>query len=184
MNRTLKLLVALVAAFSATVAVALAASSPAVSTRSAGSVGSTTAVLRGYVKPNGAKTGYQFAWGLTTAYGTVTATRSAGSSATAPRAESRRAAPSASRDRLSLPADRREPVRRLDRRRPSRFKTKGNPPPYAATGPVSAGELQQRDRHRGDQPEPREDELVLPVRAEPTTARGRSPRPWRPAARP
>lgn len=136
MNRTLKLLVALFAAFSATVAVALAASSPAVSTRSAGSVGSTTAVLRGYVKPNGAKTGYQFEWGLTTAYGTVTATRSAGSSATArvsvgvelhhllPGTVYRYRLLAENRFGGSIGAE-------------SRFKTKGNPPPYAATGPVS-----------------------------------------------
>ena len=136
MNRTLRLLVALFAAFLATVAVALAASSPAVSTRSAGSVGSSAAVLRGYVRPNGAKTAYQFQWGLTTAYGTVTATRSAGSSATA---------------RVSVGVELHHLLpgtvyhyRLLAENRvggsigsDARFKTRGNPPPYAATGPIS-----------------------------------------------
>jgi phosphodiesterase/alkaline phosphatase D-like protein len=136
MKRTLKLLAALIAVFSVTVAVALAASSPAVSTRSAGSVGSTTAVLRGYVKPNGAKSGYQFQWGLTTAYGSVTATRSAGSSATArvsvgvelhhllPGTVYHYRLAALNRFGGSIGADR-------------SFKTRGNPPPFAATSPVS-----------------------------------------------
>jgi hypothetical protein len=136
MNRTLKLLVAMVAAFAVTAAVASAASSPAVSTESAGSVGSTSAVLRGSIKPNGAKTGYQFTWGLTTSYGTVSRTRSAGSNAThsvgvslalhhlLPGTVYHYRLIAENRFGGSIGADR-------------AFKTKGNPPPYAATGPIS-----------------------------------------------
>jgi len=136
MNRTLKLLVALIAAFSLTVAAAIAASSPAVSTESAGSIGSSSAVLRGAVKPNGAKTAYQFEWGLTTAYGTVSRTRSAGSSAThsvgvslalhdlLPGTVYHYRLIAENRFGGSIGSDR-------------KFKTKGNPPPYAATGPIS-----------------------------------------------
>lgn len=136
MKRTLKLVAALIAVFSVPVAVALAASSPAVSTRSAGSVGTSSAALRGYVRPNGAKTAYQFEWGLTTAYGTVTASRSAGSSPTArvsvalelhhllPGTVYHYRLLAESRFGGSIGSDR-------------RFKTHGNPPPYAATGPAS-----------------------------------------------
>ncbi len=137
MNRTLKLLAALIAVFSVTAAVALAVSSPAVSTRSAGSVGSSSAALRGYVRPNGAKTAYQFQWGLTTAYGTVTASRSAGSSATARVSvalELHHLLPGTVYHYRLLAENRVGGSIGLDRK----FKTHGNPPPYAATGPVSA----------------------------------------------
>jgi hypothetical protein len=136
MNRTLKLLVAMAAAFSVNAAVASAASSPTVSTESAGSVRSSSAVLRGAIKPNGAKTSYQFAWGLTTSYGTVSPTRSAGSNDThsvgvslalhhlLPGTVYHYRLIAENRFGASIGADR-------------PFKTKGNPPPYAATGPVS-----------------------------------------------
>jgi hypothetical protein len=58
--------------------VAAAASTPAVVTGSASSVGETIAVLNGTVNPEGSTTSYQFQWGLTTAYGSASAAHSAG----------------------------------------------------------------------------------------------------------
>jgi phosphodiesterase/alkaline phosphatase D-like protein len=136
MKRTLKLFVALIAAFAAIVAVATAASSPAVSTESAGSVGSSSAVLRGAIRPNGAKTGYRFEWGLTTAYGTVSRLRSAGSSDTHSVAVSLKLhhlLPGTVYHYRLLAENRLGGSTGADRK----FKTKGNPPPYAATGPAS-----------------------------------------------
>jgi phosphodiesterase/alkaline phosphatase D-like protein len=59
--------------------VALAASSPAVTTRAASSIKQESAVLNGTINPNGAPTSYFFQWGLTTGYGATGALRSAGS---------------------------------------------------------------------------------------------------------
>jgi hypothetical protein len=72
MRRTLKVLI-LAAFIGASVAtVALAASSPAVSTGKATNVGNTGAVLTGTVNPNGHGTQYEFSYGPTTAYGSTT----------------------------------------------------------------------------------------------------------------
>jgi len=85
MNGTLKLLTGLAAAITATAAtaltagVAVAASSPAVTTGSTSSIKETSAVLHGTVNPNGASTTYHFEWGLTTAYGTAGSSHSVGS---------------------------------------------------------------------------------------------------------
>jgi phosphodiesterase/alkaline phosphatase D-like protein len=59
-----------------------AASSPAVVTGGTSGVGHTSAVLRGTVNPSGSATTYSFQWGLTTAYGFSSASRSAGSHST------------------------------------------------------------------------------------------------------
>jgi hypothetical protein len=60
------------------VAVAAAASSPAVVTRSVSSVSGTAAVLHGTVNPNGSSSTYYFIWGLTTGYGATGKPLSAG----------------------------------------------------------------------------------------------------------
>ncbi len=60
-------------------AVALAASSPAVTTHSASSVKQESAVLNGTINPNGSATTYFFQWGLDQNYGVNGATHSAGS---------------------------------------------------------------------------------------------------------
>jgi hypothetical protein len=62
--------------------VAGAAASPTVTTGAATKVTNTAAVLAGHVTPNGAATDYLFSYGPTTAYGTNTAGRSAGSGTT------------------------------------------------------------------------------------------------------
>jgi hypothetical protein len=56
---------------------------PAVTTRTASSVGSTTATLNGSVNPNGQATSYFFEYGTSTSYGSKTTVRSAGSGAQA-----------------------------------------------------------------------------------------------------
>lgn len=67
------------AAMLVVVAVALAASSPTVTTGPASSVTDTTAVLTATIDPNGRSTSYTFSYGPTTAYGSATAARSIGS---------------------------------------------------------------------------------------------------------
>lgn len=59
-------------------AVALAASSPAVTTGKATHIKKTSAVLTGTVDPNGAKTGYSFAYGTSAALGANTSVKNAG----------------------------------------------------------------------------------------------------------
>jgi phosphodiesterase/alkaline phosphatase D-like protein len=59
-------------------AVALAASSPAVTTGPATHITNGSAVLTGTVNPNGAKTGYSFSYGTSTALGANTAAKNAG----------------------------------------------------------------------------------------------------------
>ena len=79
MKRTLALLVpAVVSAVLVIAAVAVAASSPTVTTGTHSHVTDTTAVLHGTVNPNGSATTYYFQWGLTTAYGVQSVAHSAG----------------------------------------------------------------------------------------------------------
>lgn len=78
MRRTPKLVLATAVAGASITGVAFAAASPTVVSGPAANVGQTSAVLTGKVDPNGRSTGYLFAYGPTNAYGTLTATRSAG----------------------------------------------------------------------------------------------------------
>lgn len=71
--------VAVVGASLAAVAVALAASSPTVTTGPASGVTNTSAVVSATIDPNGRTTSYTFSYGPTTAYGSATAARSVGS---------------------------------------------------------------------------------------------------------
>ena len=72
MIRMLKLLAVTSAVLASSAPLALASSSPTVTTGAVTSIGDTSAVLNGTVNPNGAATTYQFQWGLTTAYGLLT----------------------------------------------------------------------------------------------------------------
>jgi hypothetical protein len=105
-----------------------------VSTGSATSIHSTSAVLNGTVNPNGASTMYRFEWGLTTAYGFTSSIRSAGSgtktisvarsaSGLIPGTTYHYRLDALSKNGAGVGADR-------------KFKTTGNPPPGASTGPV------------------------------------------------
>lgn len=80
MKRTFTLLVsaAMISVVLAAAAVAIAASSPAVTTGTRTDVTDTSAVLHGKVNPNGSATTYYFQWGLTTAYGVQSDERAAG----------------------------------------------------------------------------------------------------------
>jgi hypothetical protein len=59
----------------ASAAVAWAASSPTVTTGSVTAIKDTSAALGGTINPNGAATAYHFDWGLTSAYGATTASK-------------------------------------------------------------------------------------------------------------
>jgi hypothetical protein len=137
MNRKLKLVIALLATGAVTGGVAAAASSPSVSTSSATSVKTRSVVLRGKVNANGASTTYQFVWGLAKdVYGAASPVKSAGHG-TGTRTVAVTAAglqpgtvyhyrlTATSRFGNTAGADR-------------TVKTKGHPPPQAATGAVSA----------------------------------------------
>ncbi|MCW2952698.1 MAG: hypothetical protein JWQ48_1868 [Conexibacter sp.] len=77
--RHLRTAVVTALAVSAVAAPAASAASPSVSSRSATSVGQSTAVLRGYVNPHGLATSYAFQYGATASYGAQTDNHSAGS---------------------------------------------------------------------------------------------------------
>jgi len=137
MKRTLALLVpAAVASVTLGVAaIAVAASSPTVTTGSSSHVSGNAAVLHGSVNPNGRATTYYFQWGLTPAYGLLSVAHSAGHG-------TRSVAVSTTAGSLipgtvyhyrvvatngggtTVGADR-------------AFKTAGNPPPTVATGPAT-----------------------------------------------
>ncbi len=121
-------------ALSATVA--LAASSPTVTTGAVTSRHQTSAVLNGTVNPNGAATSYSFQWGLTTAYGAASATGSAGSG-TAPVAVHTTAdhlSPGTTYHYRLVATNSAGTTAGADRT----FTTTGNPPPDVITGPASS----------------------------------------------
>jgi hypothetical protein len=72
MKRTTKLAVAVLVVLAAVTGVAVAASSPTVTTGGASKITNITATLTGTVNPNGNETGYVFQYGLTNAYGLST----------------------------------------------------------------------------------------------------------------
>jgi hypothetical protein len=84
MNRRVKLLISFLGASALIVGVAAAASSPSVSTGSATSIKSSSAVMRGTINPNGSSTTYYFSYGPAKGVYTVnTAIKSLGSGTTA-----------------------------------------------------------------------------------------------------
>jgi hypothetical protein len=78
MRRITKLFAAVVSVSAVVSGVALAASSPTVTTGPSSNATNTSVVLSATVNPNGSSAGYQFSYGPTSAYGLSTATRSAG----------------------------------------------------------------------------------------------------------
>jgi phosphodiesterase/alkaline phosphatase D-like protein len=137
MKRTLAVLVpaAVLSAVLTVAAIAVAASSPSVTTGTPTHVHDTSAVLRGAVDPNGSATTYYFQWGLTTAYGVNSVERSAGHgtkpvsvSATAPGL-----IPGTTYHYRIVATNHAGVTAGADRT----FKTAGNPPPNVATGPAS-----------------------------------------------
>jgi hypothetical protein len=137
MKRTLVMLMPAVAASAVltVAAIAVAASSPSVTTGTPTHVTDTSAALRGAVNPNGSATTYYFQWGLTTAYGVNSVEHSAGhgtksvsvgatASALIPGTIYHYRLVATNHAGVSVGADR-------------AFKTAGNPPPSVATGPAS-----------------------------------------------
>ena len=120
----------------ASVATALAAGTPTVTTGGASSRHNSSAVLNGTVNPNGAATTYFFQWGTTPSYGAQTTTHSAGSGSS-PVAVHLTASPlrpgttyhyrlvATNSSGNSAGADR-------------TFTTTGTPPPDVTTGPAGA----------------------------------------------
>jgi hypothetical protein len=113
-------------------AVALGATSPAVITGGATGKTITTAVLHGTVDPHGAATSYVFEWGPTSAYGAASASRSAGhGTGNRPvRAKVEGLIPGTVYHYRLSAANGRGGTSGADRT----FRTKGHPPPGAATG--------------------------------------------------
>ena len=136
MHRTIKLLIAVVGVIATVAGAAVAATTPSVSTGKATSIHDTSAVLNGTVNPNGTASFYDFQWGLTSAYGSTSKLHSVGSGtkSVAVKVTAGQLIPGTvyhyrvgafSKGGGSLGSDR-------------TFKTAGNPPPAAATGPTSA----------------------------------------------
>lgn len=115
--------------------VAIAGSSPAVSTGSATKITNTSAVLGGTVNPAGTHTSYQFEYGLTKAYGVLTKVGSAGSgkSAAAVTSAVSKLIPGTTYHYRLLATNKYGTSSGSDRT----FKTTGHPPPSATTGPPS-----------------------------------------------
>jgi phosphodiesterase/alkaline phosphatase D-like protein len=137
MKRTLALLVptAAVSTVLAVAAVAVAASSPAVTTGGHSNLTDTTAVLHGKVNPNGSATTYYFQWGLTTAYGVQSAARSAGHGTKAGSVSTHATAliPGTIYHYRLVATNGAGTTVGADHA----FKTAGNPPPLVATGPAA-----------------------------------------------
>jgi hypothetical protein len=135
MIRKLKLLSAFIAASGILCGVAVAASSPSIATGSVSSVTSSSAALHGAVNPNGASTTYVFQWGLTKSYGLSSGLKSAGGgtkSVSVQLTATKLLPGTVYRYRL-VAFNKSGAVLGSDRA----FRTHGNPPPDAATGPSS-----------------------------------------------
>src|SRR5579875_4213299 len=116
--------------------VAVAGSSPTVSTGSASKIADTSATLGGTVNPQGTKTVYRFEYGLTDQYGLVTKSTSAGSGSKAVTASAAigKLIPGTTYHYKLLASNKYGASQGTDRT----FKTAGNAPPVAATGPAIA----------------------------------------------
>ncbi len=136
MHRTIKLLIAVVGVVATVTGVAVAATSPGVSTGKTTSIHDTSAVLNGTVTPNGATSYYHFEWGLTTAYGVASSLHSAGSGtkAVAVKTTAAHLIPGTVYHYRLSALNKGGGAIGSDRT----FKTAGNPPPAVATGAPSA----------------------------------------------
>ncbi len=133
MNRKLKFSSTFLATSVIVVGVAVAASSPAVSTGGTSSRTSSSAVLHGTVNPNGAATGYQFQWGLTSAYGLANTVKSVGSGtkAVSVQVTAGRLIPGTRYHYRVLAVNKFGETTGADQT----FRTAGHPPPGVITGP-------------------------------------------------
>jgi hypothetical protein len=115
---------------------AAGASSPAVSTGSASSITTSSAILHGSVNPDGASTTYQFQYGLTNSYGLSSSLQSAGggTKSVTVQATASHLIPGTRYHYRVVAFNKFGLTTGTDRT----FKTTGNPPPDVATGPVSA----------------------------------------------
>jgi hypothetical protein len=136
MKRSLRLLACALTVGAVSAAVALAASSPTVSTGTVSGVQEFSAVLHGIVKPNGDPTTYQFEWGLTNAYGVITKPRSAGHGTkdVAVATTARSLLPGTRYHYRLIATSKEGQTVGVDRS----FKTGGKPPAQAATGSATA----------------------------------------------
>jgi phosphodiesterase/alkaline phosphatase D-like protein len=137
MKRTLALLgsAVVVSAVLVVTAVAVAASSPTVTTGTHSHVTDTSAVLHGTVNPNGKATTYFFQWGLTTGYGVNSVAHSAGhgTKSVAVSTTATGLIPGTTYHyRLVATNDSGESIGA-----DQTFTTAGNPPPIVATGPAT-----------------------------------------------
>lgn len=137
MKRTLAVLVpaVVVSAVLVIAGVAVAASSPTVTTGTSSHVTDTSAVLHAAVNPNGKATTYYFQWGLTTEYGVNSVAHSAGHSTHAVAVSTTAAGliPGTTYHYRVVATNGSGESIGVDRT----FKTTGNPPPVVATGPAT-----------------------------------------------
>lgn len=139
MKRKLEMLVpaALVSAVlvAGSAAIAVAASSPAVTTGTHTHITDTTATLHGAINPNSSATTYYFEWGLTTAYGVTSTPHSAGhgTKAVAVATDATALIPGTVYHYRLVATNGSGTATGADRS----FKTAGNPPPGVSTGPAT-----------------------------------------------
>jgi phosphodiesterase/alkaline phosphatase D-like protein len=116
-------------------AIAVAASSPTVTTGTHSKVTDTSAVLHGAVNPNGSGTGYYFQWGLTAAYGVNSVEHSAGSGTKSVSVSTTASGliPGTAYHYRLVATNGSGVTAGADHT----FTTTGNPPPTVATGPAS-----------------------------------------------
>ena len=137
MKRTLAMLVlaAVASVVLALAAIAVAASSPAVRTGTHSRVTDNAAILHGSVDPNGRTTTYYFQWGLTAAYGLQSAAHSAGHGTRSVAVSTTAASltPGTVYHYRLVATNGAGTTIGADRA----FRTAGNPPPTAATGPAT-----------------------------------------------
>jgi phosphodiesterase/alkaline phosphatase D-like protein len=134
MKRTLAMLMPATVSL-AIAAIAVAASSPTVTTGTHSGVTDTSAVLHGTVNPNGSATTYYFEWGLTSAYGLNSVAHSAGhgTKTVAVSTTAHSLIPGTTYHYRLLATNGAGTTFGADRT----FTTAGNPPPGVSTGPAS-----------------------------------------------
>ena len=135
MKRKLRVFAVVLAAGLIAGAVAVAASSPSVTTGSATNVKQTSAVLNGTVNPNGSATSYAFQWGLTSSYGAQSNPHGVGSGLkpVAAHATATGLIPGTTYHYRLVALNRFGFALGRDRT----FKTTGHPPPGVSTGPAT-----------------------------------------------